>query len=268
MITLVDFLSAVNVSLNRKSYKVHLATYSGTSPLQAFYKNKFRDWQEIQSKKNFECDMVISLIWYEGDIWLFAGVYKVLGRREDNDDYIYQTELIPGQVDVIGRVMIHHKRSSRASYLWGEKIADQFTLHEVKPKRITIEEFPGNNVALVSNAKLKTIVNQLEPTWYGALANIKGVYLITDVTNGKHYVGSAYGDDGIWSRWSEYITNGHGGNKDLKKLLKEQESDYVKNFQYCLLEIADMKTPDKEIIKRESYWKDVLKSREFGYNAN
>jgi hypothetical protein len=30
------------------------------------------------------------------------------------------------------------------------------------------------------------------------LENVKGVYLIVDKSNGKMYVGSAYGDTGIW----------------------------------------------------------------------
>jgi hypothetical protein len=75
--------------------------------------------------------------------------------------------------------------------------------------------------------------------WHGALANIKGVYLITDTTTGKHSVGSATGDDGLWQRWCSYTDNGHGGNKDLRKVLKEEGPEYKANFQYSILEIAD-----------------------------
>lgn len=44
---------------------------------------------------------------------------------------------------------------------------------------------------------------------------------------------------------------------------------YVKlNFQYSILEtFADDKI-DNEIIDRETWWKEVVSSREFGYNAN
>ena len=36
------------------------------------------------------------------------------------------------------------------------------------------------------------------------LENIKGIYLVTDTHTGRRYVGSAYGDMGIWSRWRQY----------------------------------------------------------------
>jgi len=106
--------------------------------------------------------------------------------------------------------------------------------------------------------------------WRAALANIKGVYVITDKSNGKNYIGSAYGDSGIWSRWSCYIGTGHGWNDELTKLIKERGYDYARdNFKLALLEYPSMKTDDKIIIERESYWKEVFLSRgKFGYNKN
>lgn len=128
-------------------------------------------------------------------------------------------------------------------------------------------EIPGFNKVKISNSKLKTIINNQEKTWKGALSNIKGIYLITDQSNGKQYVGSATGNDGIWNRWASYSTDGHGGNVELKRVLK-QDPDRYKQFQYSILEIADNHTSDQDIINRESFWKEVLGTRKFGYNAN
>ena len=38
------------------------------------------------------------------------------------------------------------------------------------------------------------------------------------------------GDECIWQRWSEYAKNGHGGNIELKELLRENGEDYKYNF--------------------------------------
>jgi len=78
----------------------------------------------------------------------------------------------------------------------------------------------------------------------------------------------ATGSEGIWQRCSDYSANGHGGNKELSDLLKTEGSDYSHHFQYSILEIADTHASDQDILTRESYWKQVLRTREFGYNAN
>jgi hypothetical protein len=49
---------------------------------------------------------------------------------------------------------------------------------------------------------LESIYAIQRPDWKTALEHAKGVYLITDTSNGKRYVGSAYGVTGIWSRWA------------------------------------------------------------------
>ena len=115
---------------------------------------------------------------------------------------------------------------------------------------------------------MKTIIEREEPSWKTALSSVKGVYIITDKSNGKIYVGSAYGESSFWSRWSLYARNGHGGNKELKRIIREKGLKYASNFQFSILEVRSNITDDEEIIKREAYWKNVLKSREFGYNEN
>ena len=91
--------------------------------------------------------------------------------------------------------------------------------------------------------------------------------MIVDKSNGKKYIGSAYGQFGIWSRWACYIGTGHGWNDELTRLISKKSIDYArKNFKFSLLEYRSMNTDDKVIISRESYWKDILLSRRFGYN--
>jgi hypothetical protein len=73
----------------------------------------------------------------------------------------------------------------------------------------------------------------------------------------------------ILQRWRNYVSNGHGGNKELKILVEKNGFDYIKKkFQYSILEIYKNNTSDDLIINRESWWKNALCSREFGYNAN
>ena len=55
----------------------------------------------------------------------------------------------------------------------------------------------------------------------------------------------------------------------LKELVREKGFDYIKkNFQYTIIENFNAKVDDHYVLERESYWKEVLRSREFGYNKN
>jgi hypothetical protein len=94
------------------------------------------------------------------------------------------------------------------------------------------------------------------------------VYIICDTKTGKIYVGSAYGGIGLWQRWTAYAETGHGGNKELRQLLRRKSAEYAKYLQFSLVEVCDIKASPEYIISRESHWKDVLMSRKFGLNWN
>ena len=59
-------------------------------------------------------------------------------------------------------------------------------------------------------------------------------------------------------------------NKRLKEIVDKKGIDYIKkHFQYSILEIFSKSELGKQkALNREKYWKKVLQSREFGYNAN
>ena len=57
--------------------------------------------------------------------------------------------------------------------------------------------------------------------------------------------------------------------KKLKELVEEKGLKYIQeNFQYSILETFTDDVSDEYIIARESFWKEVLLTRIFGYNAN
>ena len=269
MANLIDFLQLYGVNVDRSSYKVHLATGAEYPPLDAFFAGTFREWQEDQAQRNFECKHVIALIGLHSNQWLFAGVYQMLGHELSGGRCYYKSEEIEGQTAVIGRIVVSHHRTSRASYLWGTpETENNYVVSEFREKPMSVGEFPGYHGATVSYSALKTIVTQSVPSWKGALSSLKGVYLIADTSNGSKYVGSALGSEGLWQRWASYVHTGHGGNVELKAVLAKNGQEHVSKFQYSILEIADSHASDEYVRERESYWKEALLSRSFGYNKN
>jgi hypothetical protein len=272
MIRLIDLIRLAGVEL--EDFEIHCATGANPTPLEAFFDGSFRQWQERQNQKNFQCKHILSLIHLDGKRWLFAGVYEVLGVSpavrpwRDSPCYEYSTREIEGLDHLTGRAIVEFNKTFRQSYLRDGKYANQLVVAAIRDQRMTIGEFPGFNGVLLSHAMLKTLVRESPPSWGTALSNVAGVYLVTDTSSGKQYVGSAYGGDGIWQRWSVYAKNGHGGNRELRDLLRAAGKDHTRFFQFSLLEVCDLSSSDDYVIERETHWKTVLRSREFGLNRN
>lgn len=268
MIRLADLLSIARVQFDRSDTKIHLACWNGIEhPIDVFYAGRFGSWQEWQTQRNFECQHILSLIDLRQSSWMFAGVYSVTGVKPHPGSpghYLYSTKLVAGQDDLIGRVIVNHNRT-RNSYIW-LKPEIELPVIEYRRERMTIAEFPGYNAVCISYATLQTVIRQRIASWYGALANIKGIYLITDNSTGCHYVGKASGQIGLWQRWVSYAETGHGGNVKLRALIREHGQHAASNFQFSILEIADNHASEEDILERELYWMNVLKSREFGLN--
>lgn len=134
---------------------------------------------------------------------------------------------------------------------------------QILPDTFDNDIFPGYERVNISWEELSRIIEK--DSLKTALQNQKGIYLISVISNGKMYVGSAYNESMILGRWKEYVKTGHGGNAALKRL----SFDYIKqNFRYSILKIFKSTTDDQIIIDRENWWKEVLQTLKFGYNDN
>jgi hypothetical protein len=101
----------------------------------------------------------------------------------------------------------------------------------------------------------------LPRSWKNALKHWRGVYYIFDTSDGKGYVGSAYGDQNLLGRWKGYAKTGHGGNKKLKGRKPE-------NFIFSILELTSPIANEADVIALEGRWKTRLHTREYGLNEN
>ena len=115
---------------------------------------------------------------------------------------------------------------------------------------------PWENIVLTLD-ELKILPGK----WRGALAQWRGIYFIFDVSTGKGYVGSAYGQENILQRWLNYTATGHGGNKLLRACQSE-------NLRFSILQRVSPDLEPDEVIHLEGSWKDRLHTRKFGLNKN
>lgn len=206
--------------------------------------------------------------YHETDTWLFGGVFRVLERHEDR----YKVELTDIGKEFIGRLKIGYSYKDRITRPKMESHFTSFEVKEVSNVPYVGRNFCGYDEIDISFEELEVLIRKDKLDWKTALENIAGVYLITDTNTGKRYVGSAYGNNGIWSRWSYYMETRDGGNKGLYELREEHGDAYCRsNFRFALLEhFARGKVTDSAVISRESFWKRVLMTRdeEQGLNRN
>lgn len=161
----------------------------------------------------------------------------------------------------------YRERATRVKF---EKRYSSLEVLEILREPYSGRAFPGFEDIDLSFEELETLVRNSRPDWKAALSSIKGVYVISDVSTGKRYIGSAYGDQGIWSRWCAYAASGHGGNVELRALVSDPTLEYCrKAFRFAVLESRPAQTPDDVILAREGFWKRIFLTRGIdGLNRN
>lgn len=212
----------------------------------------------------------ICLLKLRGDQWLLTTIKKITRLLDVTDGVGYDAVEVKEYEQYFGRLVVEYHNPCRTMGRKYENVMDELEVVQILNEQYTGNEFPGYENVRLSYPLLKNIVDRQLPGWVDALRNQKAVYLITDAKTGKMYVGSATSQTGmLLQRWSSYAADGHGGNVELRELVKQQGFDYVKeNFQYSILENYNARMDDGYILKRESWWKETLCTRTHGYNKN
>lgn len=231
--------------------------------------NQWLFWRSKQ-RYFYVGQIAICLLKLSYDTWLLTTIKKVTKELNIYDGINYEGEELEEYKSYFGRVVIKYRKTFQQQGRYYGEICDDLEVQQILPTIFDGDDFPGYDKVRLSYRQLESVLNRGKRDWIAALENQKAVYLITDKENGKMYVGSATSDYGmLLQRWRSYVANGHGGNKELVELFSEKGYEYIKaNFQYSILENYNAKVDDHIILERESWWKETLQTRKFGYNSN
>ncbi|PML52081.1 excinuclease ABC subunit C [Vibrio lentus] len=266
-------LELVFSDLNDNSkYRFHLAKQapSGTRPIDVLARShdEWAGWQVYRGtkKERFVKNKIVSFAQISGSKFLFGGIFNITCR----DSKHYEVELDSKYSELIGRLTIDYKGDNtrgtvfKPDYVFSYSEISSISQHPYQGERFVSYDSVNHSFEIM-NIVIRNELND----WKVALSSVFGVYLLTDMNTGKHYVGSAYGTKGIWGRWSDYIYGCHGNNKELKELYAINTREYFeKHFKFTILEVLSSSLTPEEVIKRESLWKSKLQTIEFGYNAS
>lgn len=264
-IYLNDLLQLENI----KKVKIRFnQSNSISNPIEVFKNDRtaLLNWQfhNYSKKRSFyEGQIAIGFVKIEGNKWLLFDISLITKDLNRFNAVGYEFLTLEEYKKYFGRVIIEYNNKAQNMVRRAETVINECKVIQILEDTFDNDVFPGYENVNLSWYDLNRVINK--NVWKSTLENQKGVYLITNKLNGKMYVGSAYGSNMLHGRWSDYVKNGHGGNKELKKI----EFDYIKeNFQYSILDIYKSTIEDKIIINRENWWKNVLKTKEFGYNIS
>jgi len=276
MITIQELL--YNRGLDKKS-KIKLVRHKEKGlDLYGMYrqeKTNFLTYQSQQEKNIFDgVNYIVSFIGEKGTLARFIGIYRVTKRtkliqKAQSVDgrlytYNYEMEEVNGYDDLIERVIINWGKGALSWHQW---IKNEKEVIEIHPG-LHYKQFKDYFDFILSFKELTEIIKNQYSDWQKVLSVTKGIYLISDAKSGKLYVGAAYGEKGIWGRWSNYVsTGGHGGNKTLKTLLKH-DNKYSENFNFSILMLLPKTITPDQAIEKEQLFKRKLGTNSFGLNNN
>ena len=227
-------------------------------------------WREQRRYYPHTGILAISLVRLSSETWLLTTIKKITKLLDVTEGVGYEGDEIGKYRSLYGRVILRYHKSSMQGVMKYSTVFEELVVHELLPDTFEGDDFPGYEKVRLTYDQLARIVHNQKRDWVAALENQKAVYLITDVRTGKMYVGSATSENGmLLARWRNYVDNGHGGNVMLKELIDKKGFLYVReNFVYTILENYNARVDDQIILTRESWWKDTLQTRQFGYNRN
>lgn len=252
-----------------KKVKVRFNQSKGSyDPLRFFKEDKklllSGQFWNYNKKKSFKTgDITVGFIKLRNHRWLLFDISVITKDLNLNNAVGYEYETLKEYEKYFGRLIIEFRNKSQNLIRNAESVIGQCSIIQILEDTFDNDLFPGYENVRLNWHDLKRVVSK--SNWITALENQKAVYLITDKTNGRMYVGSAYGETMLLGRWKGYINNGHGGNVELKNV----ELEHIQNnFEYSILDIYKSAINDEVIINRECWWKETLLTREFGYNRN
>ena len=192
------------------------------------------------------------------------GMPEIEAKHFQGNDAVFELEPVDLLKEYEGRLVIDWGGATR---VWSQKGTTEKPIISIQ--REDKKVFSGYEDLVLSYNQLKEIVENetAYSEWHAALKAVYAIYLIVDVETGRQYIGSAYGSEGLFKRWSCYVTTRHGGNKQMKEELCGHPDRYHA-FQFSILQVLPKSVTDEEVIRTESRWKEKLLSKKFGMNDN
>ncbi|GLC90463.1 GIY-YIG nuclease family protein [Lysinibacillus piscis] len=219
-------------------------------------------------------DLVLNFVGDQGTTAKLVGCYKPTHCSQKIEEQLFPSKmpkiLLEHPTNIyheLEQTSYYHDLINRLYIDWGKGTVNwsQSALND-KPiiaiKSVPTIEFKGYERVMLMYGQLEQIIESqvTYENWHDALKAVHAVYLITDLAEGRQYVGSAYGADSLFQRWETYVKTKHGNNKKIIEYLKQYPERYHE-FQFSILQIIPKNSTQKDVIELENLYKEKLGTR-------
>ncbi|MGI6458636.1 MAG: GIY-YIG nuclease family protein [Candidatus Hydrogenedentales bacterium] len=244
----------------------------------------FNTYQQTQTKRLEQAmekltghGYIASFIAQETGSAVFAGLYAIKSSKPITNEQLFRK---PAYKELISMGMFRwpNTKKTRSSFQWFDLVLTDF--YKKWKGRLVVEwptqgrawwrrahrsEFPIHAV-LEESCFVGRMPNWQEiefrweelallpKRWQTAISQWRGIYYIFDRSDGRGYVGSAYGENNLLGRWRNYAAKGDGGNK----LLRKRDPH---NFVFTILQRVSPDMDAQDVIQVENSWKQRLHTR-------
>lgn len=260
--------------------KTKLARHSSTTGIGAYRlwkldRPRFEKYQALQDRYVFDPgSYVASFIVPPSRETLFAGLYEVMERIDcaegticANDGVRYAAgdaqwhtmRLLPKLSEYIEKLVIDWP-NPRPTFV--HRATVRKAVLEIR-REVSQPRFPGFEWFYCNVDE----VASLPETWREVLRSVWGVYVLVCNTTGKKYVGSAYGDEGLYGRLLDYKNPQDPGHRRL--VPHDREHNQGKGYRCSVLSVISRGVSTSEVVDLERRWKERLRTCDtWGLNYN
>ncbi len=136
------------------------------------------------------------------NLWLLFHIGRITKDLNIQNGVGYEYETMTEYEKYFGRLIIKFDNKAQTMIRKAKSVIDDCEISQILPDTFDDDIFPGYEKVNNPWNELQRVLEK--DNWKTALQNQKGVYLLTDVSNGKMYVGAAYGENMILGRWRAY----------------------------------------------------------------
>ena len=184
-------------------------------------------------------------------------VFVELGAiKGQNGRAVFDLVQRPEMATLIGRLRVRKPPKAPRNYRFLAETLDCPVLEITRTAQM-IPPPPDWREFIVTTGDLRSIPRD----WAARLREWRGIYLVTDQSDGARYVGSVWGKDNLLGRWQAHVAGDTG-------ITAELSARDPRHFRFSILERVNPDLEKDTVIALEQSWKRRLDTQNHGLNRN